>query len=205
MTLQVFHCEQNSEEWVRARLGIPTASEFKSILAKGEGKMRRTYLHKLAGERLTGEPADSYSNAHMERGHAMEDEARRLYAFMADVEPQRVGFVRNGNVGCSPDSLIGDDGVLEIKTRLPHLQIELLVADRVPPEHRAQIQGQLWVTGRAWCDFVSHWPKLPLFSKRVERDEAYIATLADEVGQFCQELDALTERMVRAGATRLAA
>ena len=105
MTLQVFHCEQNSEEWVRARLGIPTASEFKSILAKGEGKMRRTYLHKLAGERLTGEPADSYSNAHMERGHAMEDEARRLYAFMADVEPQRVGFVRNGNVGCLHDAL----------------------------------------------------------------------------------------------------
>lgn len=205
MTLQIFHCEQNSEEWVRARLGIPTASEFKSILAKGEGKMRRGYLYKLAGERLTGEPADNYTNAHMERGHAMEDEARRLYSFMADVEPERVGFLRRDGVGCSPDSLVGDDGMLEIKTRLPHLQIELLVADRVPPEHMAQLQGLLWVSGRAWVDFVSFWPRLPLYRARVERVEGYIATLADEVGRFCRELDDLTERMVRAGATRVAA
>lgn len=195
--IQIFDCDQGSEEWQRCRLGIPTASEFKSILAKGEGKMRRTYMMKLLGERFTGQPADNYTNAHMERGKEMEDEARETYAFERDVALRRVGFVRNGDVGCSPDSLIGEDGTLEIKTRLPHLQMELLVSGKFPAEHLPQVQGQLWVTGRAYCDFVSHWPGLPQFVKRVERDEAYIKTLAAEVGQFVAELDDITAKVER--------
>ena len=195
MTPEIFSCEQGSPEWVRLRLGIPTTSEFKSILAKGEGKMRWTYLLKLLGERLTGEPADSYSNEHMERGKVMEAEARDMYAFMADAEPVRVGFIRNGEAGCSPDSLIGDAGLLEIKTKLPHLQLEAIFADKLPPEHQAQIQGQLWVAGREWCDFVSYWPRLPLFVKRVPRDETYIKTLADEVQRFLTDLHSLQSRL----------
>lgn len=201
MSVQIFDCEQGTDEWYRCRLGIPTASEFRSIIAKGEGKMRRTYMMKLLGERFTGEPADNYTNGHMERGHAMEDEARRLYAFMQDVEPVRVGFIRNGFVGCSPDSLIGDDGMLEIKTKLPHLQIEALIAGKLPSEHQAQVQGQMWVAERQWVDFVSYWPRLPLFVKRVERDEAYIATLAAEVEQFLSELQDKAAWLAKNGAT----
>jgi hypothetical protein len=202
MTVQIFDCEQNSEDWYRCRLGIPTSSEFKSILAKGEGKMRRTYLMKLLGERFVGEPAENYQNAYMERGKAMEAEARAAYAFMNDADPLPVGFIRNGDVGCSPDSLLGDAGLLEIKTKLPHLQLEAIFADRLPPEHQAQVQGQLWVAEREWSEFASYWPKLPLFVKRIYRDEEYIKTLKSEVGRFNDELNELTERLVRQGATR---
>lgn len=198
MPIQVFDCEQGTPDWHRCRLGIPTASEFKSILAKGEGKTRRTYMMKLLGERFTGEPAENFTGPHLERGKEMEAEARNAYAFEYDRDLRRVGFIRNGNVGCSPDSLIGDDGTVEIKTRLPHLQMELLVSGKLPTEHVPQIQGQLWVTGRAYCEFVSYWPRLPLFVKRVERDETYIKTLAAEVDQFVFELDDLTAKLKRA-------
>lgn len=193
--IEVFEFEQNSPEWFAARLGIPTASEFKTVMAKGEGKTRKTYMCKLAGERLTGEPCEKYSNAHMERGHEMESEAANLYTFMRDIEPRRVGFIRNGDAGCSPDGLIGEGGLVEIKTKLPHLQIEVLLADRLPPEHVAQCQGALWIAEREWLDFVSYWPKLPLFVKRVHRDETYIEKLAKEVAAFNAELLELIERI----------
>lgn len=205
--VEIHECEQGTEEWHRVRLGVPTASEFKSIIAEGKGKTRRTYMMKLLGERFTGEPAENYTNAHMERGKVMEDEARHLYEFMHDdITLRRVGFIRRGDVGCSPDSLIGDTGMVEIKTKLPHLQMDLLVSGKLPSEHVAQIQGQLWVAEREFVDFVSYWPRLPLFVKRVTRDEAYIKTLAAEVDQFVFELNDLTEKLTRAhGAARVAA
>lgn len=198
--LQIFDCEQGSPEWFECRRGIPTASRFKDVLAKGQGLTRRKYLYTLAGEALTGEAAESFSNEHMERGHAMEDEARQQYAFQRDVDPERVGFMRRGGVGCSPDSLIGVDGLLEIKTKLPHLHLEALESDRLPPEHVAQVQGQLWISGRQWCDFVSYWPKLPLFWIRVPRDDSYIATLAVEVEAFNAELAAIVRKYQREAA-----
>lgn len=199
MDLQVIDCEQGTPEWYAARLGIPTASEFDTVLAKGkaggESKTRRTYLLKLAGERITGEPMYSYSNDHMERGKAMEQEARDLYAMVADVEPVRVGFLRRGDAGASPDSLIGTAGLLEIKTKLAHLQLECLLDDVLPSEHKAQCQGQLWIAEREWLDFVSYWPGLPLFVKRVYRDEAYIKTLAEAVDCFNAEMLTLIGRV----------
>jgi hypothetical protein len=197
--MEIINCEQGTPEWFAARAGIVTASEFQTLLMKGKGggdsATRRTYMRKLAGEIITGEPSEGFSNVHTERGKAMEPEARDLYAFMADCEPQQVGFIRNGRKGASPDSLIGDKGGLEIKTRLPHLMIELLEKDEVPPEHIAQIQGGMWVGEREWWDFVAYWPKLPLFVKRVYRDEGYIKTLAAAVDQFNEELDALVSRI----------
>ena len=197
--MRIVDCEQGSEEWFRVRAGMPTASEFATVMAQGKGggesKTRRTYMLKLAGEILTGEPMDHYSNHHMERGKEMEAEARDLYAFMKDVAPQQVGFVINGAKGCSPDSLVGADGMAEIKTKLPHLQIDCLLGDRVPPEHLAQCQGALWVAEREWIDFVSYWPKLPLFVSRAYRDEEYIQKLAAAVDQFNDELTALVEQI----------
>lgn len=194
--IRILDCEQNSHEWLEARRGIPTASCFSKILAKGEGKTRRRYLLDLAAERLTGELAEGFSNAYTDRGHAMEPEARNMYAFQFDVDPRQVGFIRNDDItaGASPDSLIGDDGLLEIKTKLGALQLEVLESRKLPSEHVVQVQGQLWVTGRSWCDFVSYWPKLPLFVTRVERDEGYISKLAQAVADFNGELDAIVEK-----------
>lgn len=197
--IEIFDCEQNSLEWRKARLGIPTASKFHTVMASGRGggesKTRRDYLFKLLGERLTDEPMWEYNNEHMERGKEMESEARDLYEFHTDYDLTRVGFIRNGQAGCSPDSLIGANGMLEIKTKLAHLQCEVLLYDELPSEHRAQCQGQLWVAEREWLDFVSYWPKLPLFAKRVYRDEAYIKKIAEEVDRFNCELADLVERI----------
>lgn len=192
--LRIYDCDQNSVEWHEARCGIPTASRFADVLAKGEGKTRRKYLLTLAGEILTGEVAEGFTNHHMERGHAMEDDARQMFAFQHDADPQLVGFMRRDRVGASPDSLLGDAGLLEIKTKLPHLQLECLEAGKLPACHVAQVQGQLWVSGRDYCDFVSYWPRMPLFHVRVERDEKYIEKLAQAVADFLGELDGIVAR-----------
>jgi hypothetical protein len=203
MPPKIIDCEQGSETWLRARLGLPTASEFSTVMAKGKdgGKSltRKTYMLKLAGEILTGEPMESYTNVHMERGKEQEAEAREAYELMKDVDCQRVGFIVNGDKGCSPDSLIGDDGGLEIKTALPHIQVERLLKGDLPPEHRAQVQGVMWVAERQWLDFVSYCPRLPLLIVRVPRDDGYIATLAGAVKEFNAELTSVVDAIRTAG------
>ena len=198
--IQIFDMPQGSPDWFAARMGIPTTSEFKTLLGiKKDARdkaTRRTYMLKLAGEIVTGDPMESYKNDHMERGNLMEDEARDLYTFMSGEEPIRVGFIRNGDKGCSPDSLIGDKGMLEIKTKLPHLLIDCLLKDEFPAEHKAQCQGALWVAEREWIDIAVYWPKLPLFVKRAYRDEGYIANLAGAVADFNEEL-AATVKLIR--------
>ena len=204
MTLEILDCEQRSPQWFEARRGLVTASEFATVLAKGrngaESKTRRTYLLKLAGEIITGQPMESYTNAHMERGQEMEVEARNMYAWNCDAEPQLVGFIRNGSVGASPDALLGENGLLELKTKLPHLLIDLILKDDFPPEHRAQCQGQLWVAEREWIDLACYWPSLPLFVKRAQRDDDYIKMLAAEVDRFSAELAEMVEKVQAYGA-----
>lgn len=194
--MQVFNdIEQGTPEWFSARAGIPTASRFSTVMAKGEGKTRAEYMRKLAGEIITGELAEGFTTPHMERGKLMEDEARETYAFINSVEPYQVGFIRSGDKGASPDSLIGTDGGLEIKTALPHIQIDRLERDRLPPEHKAQVQGNLWISERELWDFVSYWPRLPMLITRVYRDEPYIKTMSDEIDRFNDEKAALVERI----------
>jgi hypothetical protein len=195
---EIFDCLQGTEEWFNCRKGLPTASEFSTVLAKGHGGgvsiTRAKYMRQLAGEILTGEPAPAgYSNAHMERGHEQEDDARNLFALVSGLEPIRVGFVREGRAGCSPDSLIGENAGLEIKCAIPAVQIERLQLGRLPPEHVAQVQGSLWVTGRHHWHFVSYCPRLPPLIVRVERDEAYIAKLAEAVAAFNSEVDNIVQ------------
>ncbi len=200
---EIINCTQGEDAWFRARMGIPTASEFSTVMAQGrkgeDSKTRRTYMLKLAGEIITGEPMENYSNSHMDRGHAMEAEARDKYAFMADVDPEQVGFIRNGDKGCSPDSLVGANGLVEIKTKLPHLLIDVLLRDQFPAEHKAQCQGALWVAEREWIDIAVYWPKLPLFIKRAYRDEAYIKDLSSAVAAFNAELAETVERIRKFG------
>lgn len=198
--IQIFdELEQGSADWISARMGIPTASMFATLLGikkdAKEKSTRQTYMRKLAGEILTDEPMDNFTNDHMARGTEQEAEARDMYSFLKDVEPRRVGFIRNGDAGCSPDSLIGDDGGLEIKTALAHIQIDRLLKGELPPEYRAQVQGSIWLADRRWWDFVSYSPKLPLLVVRVPRDDGYIATLAGAVKDFNAELAALVDQI----------
>ncbi len=197
--------DQGTPEWFRVRAGIPTASEFGTVLAQGKeadgsktskaSATRRKYLYQLAGEILTGEPTESYSNFHMKRGQEREPEGRALYTLRTGNELVRVGFVRHNGWGASPDSLVGDDGLYEGKDALAHIQIERLLAKCCPAEHVPQVQGQLLVTGRRWCDFMSHCRGLPPLIVRVERDEAYIKRLRKELKAFCTELNALVEQI----------
>ena len=196
--MQVIDCQQGTDEWYRARMGIPTASMFAAVMAKrgprgGIAKTRTTYMHKLAGEIITGEPMDNYSNAHMDRGKANESEARDLYAFVQDTEPVEIGFVVNGNCGASPDSFVSMAGLLEVKDCLPHIQIARLLDASLPPEHKPQVQGQLMVTEREWCDFMSHSRGMPPLIVRVPRDEEYIQQIRASVDQFVAELARLVE------------
>lgn len=198
MPIDIFHdIEQGSPEWFALRLGIPTASMFKVLMAKTDTKAgRTTYLYKLAGERLTGEPMENFSNAAMEDGKEKEPLLRNHYAFVRDVEVQTVGFIRNGKCGASPDALIGDDGLLEIKRAAPHILIPLLEKGTFPNEHFAQCQGGLMVSKRKWCDLVVGHPKMPKqLIIRTERDEGYIADLRNAVDLFDLDLRRLVERL----------
>jgi len=200
MKPEIFESEQGSEEWLRQRMGIPTASEFHTVMAKGKdggvSVTRRLYMLKLAGEVLTGEPmSGNYTDSNMERGKLLEDEARDFYAFTTNAPLLRVGFIRAGNAGCSPDALVGEDCGLEIKCVLPQTQIDRLLRGVLPPEHKAQVQGNMWIANRRAWDFVSYCPRLPLFVTRVERDDGFIATLAGAVANFNADLAAIVDRI----------
>lgn len=196
--IEIIDVQQGDPAWFAARAGIATASKFQTVQAKGKdgGKSvtRYDYMRQLAGEILTGEPApEGYSNAYMERGHEYEDEARRMFAFMRDVDPVRVGFIKNDRIGCSPDSLVGDDSGLEIKVAIPAVQIERIQRGDLPPEHKAQVQGSMLVTGRPTWNFVSYCPKLPPVILTVERDAEYLASLSKAIEAFNEELDAMVQ------------
>lgn len=192
--LEICEAEQGSPEWFEFRRGIVTSSSFQCLLAKSaERKGRRTLMYDLAGEIMTGECTESYTNGYMERGKVLEAEARDWYVFTTDADLYRVGAIRSTFLGAavSPDSLIGKDGGLEIKTRMARLQLELLESGELPNEHKAQVQGAMWITARPWWDFVSYCKGLKKFKIRVYRDEAYIASLAVAVREFNDELKQL--------------
>lgn len=202
--MQVHNMPQGTPEWFAVRKGIPTASCFSKIMAKGKGLTRASYMRFLAGEIITGEPGESYKNAAMERGHVMEPDARALYAFVSDAQPEQVGFITNGPKGGSPDSLIDTNGMLEIKTCQPNVMIELLEADEFPSEHKAQCQGNLWVAEREWIDIICYWPKMPSLIKRAYRDEHFIRQMSDEVDLFNEDLAAMVAN-IRNYETKVAA
>lgn len=191
--------EQGTDAWYEARLGKATASRFKDVLAKlGTGKEsahRKNYRAQLVVERLTGRRAERFTSAAMAWGTETEDLARLSYTLATTNLVEEVGFIQHATLaaGASPDGLIGLDGCIEIKCRLTANHIDTLKAGHMPPEHMAQVQGQLWLTGRKWCDFVSFDPTLPenaqLFIERIERDEEYIANLEAEVTAFLTEVD----------------
>ena len=191
--------EQKSEEWFKARLGKVTASRVADVLAKtktGVSASRANYLTELVVERLTGQQAELYMNDAMQWGTDTEPQARMAYEAHKSVLVDEVGFIDHSSIamfGCSPDGLVGDDGLIEIKCPNSKTAIETILSGKAPSKYIPQMQTQMAVTGRAWCDFVSFDPRLPedlqLFVVRVNRDDEYIANLEKEVSAFLQEVD----------------
>lgn len=191
--------EQRSPEWFAARLGKVTASRVADVIAKtksGYSTSRANYLAELLAERLTGNPAVAFHNAAMNWGTEQEPEAVAAYEWRTDAAVELVGFVSHPSIdmsGASPDGLVGDDGLLEVKCPLTANHIETLRGAAVPEKYLTQMYWQMACTGRAWCDFVSFDPRLPesmrLFVKRIPRDPARIAELEAEVSAFLAELD----------------
>jgi len=194
---------QGSDEWLEARLGRVTASCFADVMAKGQGITRLKYMRRIVAERLTGKPIESYFNRDMERGTEQEPYARMEYESATGNLVQEVGFIPHPTLiaGSSPDGLIDNDGGLEIKAVKPTVQIETIERGSYPYEHAPQIQGNLWITGRKWWDFVSYSPDMPeslrLYIFRVERNEEYINNLEAEVIRFIQEADEMYQRLIR--------
>ena len=191
---------QGSPEWHALRLGKVTASRVADVVAKtksGWGASRANYMAELIAERLTGSVADRYTNAAMQWGNETEAEARAAYQFQTDAEVVEVGFVDHPTIaegGASPDGLVGNIGLVELKCPNTATHIDTLLSGAVPGKYITQMQWQMACTGRYWCDFVSYDPRLPpemaIWIKRVDRDEERITELQDMVREFLAELDA---------------
>jgi putative phage-type endonuclease len=160
-------------------------------------------MAELICERLTGRGADRFTNAAMQHGTEQEPNARRLYEFLKDVEVQQVGFVHHpiiADSGASPDGMVGDDGLIEIKAPNSSTHIETLLSGSVPGKYVTQMQWQISCCKREWCDFVSFDPRLPaemqIFIKRVERDAEFIAKAEGEVVAFLAEMDAKIAQLI---------
>ncbi len=195
--------EQRSEEWFQARLVKVTASRVADVLAKiksGESASRRNYKIQLVSERLTGEKQETYINQAMQDGIDREFYARERYV-QQHGEVEEVGFIQHPTLeaGASPDGLVGDDGLIEIKCPLGTTHTETLMTQEVPSKYIPQIQFQLLCTGRKWCDFISYNPMFPehlqLFVKRVDADPVYQKELEVEVGKFLDEVNDVINKL----------
>ena len=201
----VHDVQQNSPEWLQLRSGMPTASDF-SKLVTNTGKASTQYKKLgplLAAEKYTGGPIDQWAgNAATERGHEMEPRARAYYQFTTDRELTQVGFVTTDDMtaGCSPDSFVGEDGLLEIKCPLAAKHSENL--DHIhregtcPPDYYAQVQGQLMITGREWCDLLFFHPELPAALIRVMPDEGIQKELAEGIKKTIAERDRIYAALI---------
>jgi len=195
--------EQRSEEWFQARLGKVTASRVADVLAKiksGESASRRNYKIQLVSERLTGEKQETYINQAMQDGIDREFYAREKYVQQFG-EVEEIGFIQHPTLeaGASPDGMVGEDGILEIKCPMGSTHTETLMTQDIPSKYIPQVQFQLLVTGRKWCDFVSYNPMFPehlqLFVKRIEADPVYQKELESEVKQFLSEVDEVINKL----------
>lgn len=190
---------QGTDAWLQERCGKVTASRIADLMARtksGYSASRANYASQLICERLTGCVAPSFTNAAMIHGTETEPEARRAYEFYIDRDVVQVGFMPHPSIemaGASPDGLIGDDGLLELKCPNSATHIETLLGGVIPDKYVKQMQFQMACTGRQWCDFASYDNRLPermrLFVKRVDRDEELIGEIETAVRGFLAEID----------------
>lgn len=196
----ILDCEQGSPEWDEARRGVPSASRFKDIMTQPQSKKAKeagvmsdtaqSYMCELLAELLTGDTRHISARA-LEWGNTEEPKALAEYSFACQEEIQPIGFILRDDrlVGCSPDSLVGTNGGLEIKSpENPAIHIKTLLLNEMPKEHIPQVQGGMWLAEREWWDFVSFRNDLPpgcnICIKRIYRDEDYIRDMASKVNNF---------------------
>jgi putative phage-type endonuclease len=190
--------QQGTEEWKRLRLGRVTASRVADLMAKtksGPAASRANYMAQLIAERLTDTVSETYTNAAMQHGTETEPEARAAYEFYQAAVVNQVAFVEHPSIeqaGCSPDGLVGTEGLVEIKCPNTATHLETLLGQSVPSKYVLQIQFQMACTGRKWCDFVSYDPRMPenmrLFVKRLERDDKAIKEIEEAIAVFLLEM-----------------
>jgi putative phage-type endonuclease len=197
--------EQRTDDWFTARLGKVTASKIADVMATtktGPSASRKNYMAQLLTERLTGQKADSYSNAAMQWGVDTEPQARAMYELETGRDVVEVGFIDHPVIamsGASPDGLVGEAGLVEIKCPNTATHIETLRGAAIDKKYVLQTQWQMACTGRQWCDFVSFDPRLPsamqLYVARVERDATLIAAMESEVASFLAEINKAEEEL----------
>lgn len=177
--------EQGSQEWLQLRLGIATASNFKKIITStgAESKSLKDYAFELASDSLLIEPEASFQSEAMTRGNELEEEARSYYSFVNDIKVDQVTFIKKDEIGYSPDGLISDNGLIEIKCPLKKNHLKYLIDNKLPSEYKPQVQGGLYISEREYCDFISYHPLFKddkkMFVIRVYRDEEYIKKLSE--------------------------
>ena len=188
----ILDVEQGTEEWLQARLGVPTASNYSKIITS-TGKpsaQADKYINDLVAQKLTGEIPEMFKSDAMQRGNDLEPQARAYYEFMTDNVVEEVGLILNyDGAGCSPDGLIGDDGGLEIKCPLGATHVSYLRANKLPTEYVQQVQGCMYITGRSWWDFVSFHPDMESMIIRVERDDEFIEKLDVQMKALLQTIN----------------
>lgn len=199
--------DQGTEEWFTIRIGKVTASRVADVIAKtktGYSASRDNYMAQLVCERLTGQKGESFTNAAMQHGTETEPLARAAYEALKDVLVDEVGFVPHPTIemaGASPDGMVGEDGLIEIKCPNTATHIDTLLSQTVPGKYNTQMQFQMACTGRKWCDFVSFDNRLPeelqLFVMRVPRDEVFIRLIESEIVQFIAELDDKINKLMK--------
>ena len=192
MSTPVHHTDlvQGTDEWLEARRGIVTASTLGALITAktirpSVGETARSLVATLAAERITGRIEPVFVSDDMLRGQMDEPRARDMYAEHTGATVTEVGFITLGIggavLGYSPDGLVGDDGLIEVKSRKPKKHLQTIVSDQVPPENVAQLQAGLLVTGRAWIDYVSICGGMPLYIKRVLPDERWRDAITEAV------------------------
>ena len=194
--------EQRTDEWFAARLGKVTASKVSDVMSKGMG--RETYMTYLIAEVLTTERASSFTNTAMEWGTATEPYARQAYEALNNLWVEEIGFAQHPTIeraGASPDGLVGDDGLIEIKCPNTATHLDTLIDKTVPKKYRDQMQFQMACTGRKWCDFVSFDNRLPenlqIFVLRVERDDKHIAEMEIAITKFLAEMQEKIDKLTK--------
>lgn len=213
--MRVVDCEQGSDEWRLARLGKVGASAVADATARtktGWGASRANLAARLVAERLTGTLTEGFTNDAMRWGTEKEPEARQVYQFVHSVEVKQIGLVLHPSIDmtvASPDGLVGDDGLVEIKCPQTATHIETLLFREADSRYIKQMQWQMACTGRQWCDWVSYDPRMPgemqLFVRRVSRDPAMIAELEKQVADFLSEVSDTVDRLVKLYRTPMAA
>lgn len=182
--------EQGSDEWFSVRCGIPTASNFKQLITStgAPSKSMETYAMKLAGDMYAGKPLDSFEgNQWTERGTELEAYARDSYQFQTDSEVIETGFITpdSGLYGCSPDGLVDSAGMVEFKCLKTENHIKTIMYfdkhKKIPTDYVQQVQGQMMIAEREWCDLVFYHPDLPMLIIRSGQDQKVIAGLSDQL------------------------